>query len=96
MKNLPLSIQTFRDFIEEGYIYVDKTKQIHDLFARGGKYYFLSRPRRFGKSLLISTLAEIFSGNKELFKGLWIYDKIAWTQYPVIHLDLSKLSFKTP
>ncbi|HLP47958.1 MAG TPA: AAA family ATPase [Candidatus Kapabacteria bacterium] len=96
MKNLPLSIQTFRDFIEEDYIYVDKTKQIHDLFATGGKYYFLSRPRRFGKSLLISTLAEIFSGNKELFKGLWIYDKIEWIQHPVVHLDLSKLTFKTP
>ena len=96
MKNLPLSIQTFRDFIDEDYIYVDKTKQIHDLFATGGKYYFLSRPRRFGKSLLISTLAEIFSGNKELFKGLWIYDKIEWIQHPVVHLDLSKLTFKTP
>lgn len=96
MKNLPLSIQTFRDFIELDYIYVDKTKPIHDLFARGGKYYFLSRPRRFGKSVLISTLGELFSGNKELFKGLWIYDKIQWTQYPVIHLDLSKVSFKTP
>jgi hypothetical protein len=96
MKNLPLSIQTFRDFIKEDYIYVDKTKPIHDLFARGGKYYFLSRPRRFGKSVLISTLAEIFSGNQELFKGLWIYDKIQWTQYPVIHLDLSKVTFKTP
>ena len=67
MKHLPLGIQTFRDFYELGYLYVDKTKQIHDLFARGGKYYFLSRPRRFGKSLLISTLAEIFSGNQEIF-----------------------------
>jgi hypothetical protein len=62
----------------------------------GGRYYFLSRPRRFGKSLLISTLAEIFSGNKELFKGLWLYDKIPWTQYPVIHIDCSKITFKTP
>ena len=96
MKNLPIGVQTFRDFIEENYLYVDKTKQIHDLFARGGKYYFLSRPRRFGKSLLISTLSEIFSGNKELFKGLWIYNKIEWTQYPVVHLDLSKVTFKTP
>jgi len=96
MKNLPLSIQTFRDFIDGDYLYVDKTKLIYDLFARGGKYYFLSRPRRFGKSLLISTLAEVFSGNKELFKGLWIYDQIQWTQYPVIILDLSKVTFKTP
>jgi hypothetical protein len=96
MKNLPLSIQTFRDFIELDYIYVDKTKLIHDLFARGGKYYFLSRPRRFGKSVLISTLAEIFSGNKELFKGLWIYDKIQWPQYPVIHMDFSTIDFTSP
>ncbi len=96
MKNLPIGIQTFRKMIGENYLYVDKTKQIHDLFARGGKYYFLSRPRRFGKSLLISTLAEIFSGNKELFKGLWIYDRIEWTQYPVIHIDFSKISHKTP
>lgn len=96
MKNLPVGIQTFRDMIEQDYLYVDKTKQIHDLFARGGKYYFMSRPRRFGKSLLVSTLAEIFSGNRELFKGLWIYDKIEWTEHPVVHLDLSKISFKTP
>ncbi|HLP48783.1 MAG TPA: AAA family ATPase [Candidatus Kapabacteria bacterium] len=77
-------------------MYIDKTRDIYNLFAEGGQYYFLSRPRRFGKSLLISTLAEIFSGNKELFKGLWIYDKIEWTQHPVVYLDLSKVSFKTP
>jgi hypothetical protein len=65
---------------------VDKTKDIYNLFVEGGKYYFLSRPRRFGKSLLISTLKEIFSGNKELFKGLWIYDKLEWEKHPVIHL----------
>ncbi len=91
-----MGIQTFRDFYELDYLYVDKTKQIYDLFARGGKYYFLSRPRRFGKSLLISTLAEIFSGNQEFFKGLWIYDKIKWTKYPVIHIDFSKIDFGTP
>lgn len=96
MKNLPIGIQVFGDLIREGYLYVDKTKNIHDLFAKGGKYYFLSRPRRFGKSLLLSTLAEIFSGNKELFKGLWIYDKIKWTKHPVIHMDLSKITFKPP
>ena len=96
MKKLPLSIQTFRQFIEHDYIYVDKTKQIYDLFATGGKYYFLSRPRRFGKSLLISTLAEIFSGNKELFKDLWIYDKIEWIKHPVILMDFSKMDFESP
>ncbi|MCP5102125.1 MAG: AAA family ATPase, partial [bacterium] len=96
MKNLPIGVQSFSKLINKNYLYIDKTRDIYNLFAKGGQYYFLSRPRRFGKSLLISTLAEIFSGNKELFKGLWIYDKIEWIQYPVIHLDLSKLTFKTP
>ncbi|MCP5108114.1 MAG: ATP-binding protein [bacterium] len=96
MKNLPIGVQSFSKLINGNYLYIDKTRDIYNLFAKGGLYYFMSRPRRFGKSLLISTLAEIFSGNKELFKGLWIYDKIEWTQYPVIHLDLSKLTFKTP
>ncbi len=96
MKNLPLGVQTFRDFIELNYLYVDKTKDIYDLFAKGGKYAFLSRPRRFGKSVLVSTLAEIFSGKKQLFKGLWIYDKIEWIKHPVIHIDFSKITFKDP
>ncbi|MGE5342788.1 MAG: AAA family ATPase [Candidatus Omnitrophota bacterium] len=82
MKNLPIGIQTFSKLINGDYLYVDKTKQIHDLFATGGQYYFLSRPRRFGKSLLISTLAELFSGNKELFNGLWIYDQTYFLSYP--------------
>jgi hypothetical protein len=63
---LPIGIHTFSDFIAQNYLYVDKTKDIHNLFAWGGKYYFLSRPRRFGKSLLISTLKEIFSGYNKL------------------------------
>ncbi len=96
MKNLPLGIQTFCDIIKENYLYIDKTEDIYNLLADGGQYYFLSRPRRFGKSLLISTLKELFSGNKELFKGLWIYDKWTWEKYPVVHLDLSTITFKTP
>lgn len=72
-------------------MYVDKTPQILPLIQTG-KYIFLSRPRRFGKSLLVSTLKEIFSGNKELFNGLFLYDKIDWSSYPVIHLDISRLS----
>jgi hypothetical protein len=96
MKKLPIGVQSFSKLINGNYLYIDKTRDIYNLFAQGGLYYFLSRPRRFGKSLLISTLAEIFSGNKELFKGLFIYDKIKWTQYPVIHLDLSEVTFKTP
>jgi hypothetical protein len=94
MKKLPIGRQIFSEIIEDNYLYIDKTKDIYNLFARGGKYYFLSRPRRFGKTLLISTLKEIFSGNKELFKGLWIYDKLEWKQHPVIHLDFLGLKYE--
>lgn len=93
MKKLPIGIQTFSELIKDGYLYVDKTKDIYNLIAGGGKYYFFSRPRRFGKSLLISTLKEMFSGNKELFKGLWIYDKIAWQKFPVVHIDLTSIAY---
>jgi len=96
MKKLPLSIQIFPKLINNDCLYVDKTKIIYDLLSGNGEYFFLSRPRRFGKSLLVSTLAEIFRGNKELFKGLWIYDRIEWTAHPVIHIDLSTIDFKTP
>lgn len=92
MKSSPLVIQTFKDIIEANDIYVDKTKDIYNLLTEG-KFFFLSRPRRFGKSLLISTLNEIFSGNKELFKGLWIYDKIEWKKYPVIRIDFTGLVY---
>jgi hypothetical protein len=93
MKKLPIGRQIFREIIEDNYLYIDKTKDIYNLFAQGGKYYFLSRPRRFGKTLLISTLKEIFSGNKELFKGLWIYDKLQWEKHPVIHLDFLGMEY---
>lgn len=95
MKKLPLSIQTFRKMIEQDYLYVDKTQGILDLISQGG-YFFLSRPRRFGKSLLLSTLKEIFSGNKDLFKELYIYDKIDWQPHPVVHLDFMEISYHTP
>ncbi len=88
MKTLPIGIYTFEKMIQGNHLYVDKTEYILRLIT-GGTYYFLSRPRRFGKSLLVSTLNEIFSGNKDLFQGLFIYDKIDWKPYPVIHLDLS-------
>jgi hypothetical protein len=68
MKNLPIGIQTFSKLINRNYLCVDKTKDIYNLISSGGGYYFISRPRRFGKSLLISTLYELFSGNKDLFK----------------------------
>jgi len=96
MKNLPVGVQSFRYLMEKNYLYVDKTEQIYNLFAKGGKYYFLSRPRRFGKSLLLSTIDEIFSGNKDLFKDLWIYDKIEWKKHPVIHIDFLEVNYKTP
>jgi len=88
MKLLPIGIQTFRDIIEGNFYYVDKTHFIPKLTS---KYYFLSRPRRFGKSLFIDTLKEAFSGNKELFKGLYLYDNWDWEKkYPIIKLDLSQ------
>ena len=74
MKRLPIGIQTLSKIIERNYIYVDKTKIAYDLI-QGGEYYFLSRPRRFGKSLFLDTLKDVFEGKKELFKGLYIYDK---------------------
>lgn len=67
----PVGIQTFSDIINGGYVYVDKTALVYRLVSRG-KYYFLSRPRRFGKSLLLSTLKAYFEGRKELFKGLYM------------------------
>lgn len=90
MKKLPIGLQTFRKLIEDDYVYVDKTRHILELI-RSGTYFFLARPRRFGKSLLISTLKELFSGQRELFEGLYIHDKIEWKRHPVIHLDCSML-----
>ena len=87
MKKLPIGIQTFKRIIEEDYIYIDKTKEAYDLIESKTVFYFLSRPRRFGKSLFIDTLQNIFEGNKELFKDLYIYDKYDWKEkYPVIKL----------
>jgi hypothetical protein len=68
IKKLPIGIQTFSEIINNNYIYVDKTEFILELIS-SGKYYFLSRPRRFGKSLLVSTLREVFAGHQEYFKG---------------------------
>ncbi|MFN8578421.1 MAG: AAA family ATPase [Candidatus Sericytochromatia bacterium] len=93
MKKLPLGKQTFKDLIEENNVYVDKTEDIYKLLKDNGKYFFLSRPRRFGKSLLISTLEELFLGTKELFKDLYIYDKIEWKKYPVIRIDFNALTY---
>ncbi|GAB1348616.1 ATP-binding protein [Ignavibacteriales bacterium] len=94
MKRLPLGIQTFSHLINENYIYADKTGFI-SLLADSHKYAFMARPRRFGKSLLISTLEEFFSGNKELFKGLAVYDYPSWQKHPVIWLDFSDMELST-
>lgn len=96
MKKLSIGIQTFSEFIKNDYIYVDKTAIIHTLITTG-KYYFLSRPRRFGKSLLVSTFADIFRGNRELFSGLAINSlPYNWKQYPVIIISFSSIPNKTP
>jgi hypothetical protein len=89
MKPMSTSIYTFEKLIKGGYLYVDKTEYIYNLVSQPYGLYFLSRPRRFGKSLLLSTLKSFFLGHKELFKGLSIYDKpLKWQRYPIIHIDL--------
>ena len=91
----PLGIQNFRELRSNGCIYVDKTADIYNLVS-GTKYYVLSRPRRFGKSLLVSTLEEFFSGNRELFKGLAIDSLMPeeWEKHPVLHFDLSGMAYR--
>jgi hypothetical protein len=85
-KKLPLGLQDFRKIIENGFLYVDKTAYLYKLAVNPG-VYFLSRPRRFGKSITIATLHELFSGSRELFEGLWIQDKWDWgRKYPVLHI----------
>lgn len=95
MKNLPTDVSTFSTMIDENYVYVDKTDLIYSLFNGGTRYYFLSRPRRFGKTLLISTLKELFLGNKKLFSGLKISQiNYKWDTFPVIHLDFTTIPHK--
>ncbi|GAA4804496.1 ATP-binding protein [Olivibacter ginsenosidimutans] len=90
MKNLPIGLDTFEDFFKLNSIYVDKTAYIHKMLSSGVKTFFLSRPRRFGKSLLLSTIKAIFEGKRELFKGLYIENRIDWQPHPVIKLDMTK------
>ena len=92
-KDLTTSVFTFETLIEGNFLYVDKTEYIWQLIKPTAAMYFLSRPRRFGKSLLISTLKAIFQGKKELFKGLALYDKpYEWEEFPVIHLSFGDYS----
>ena len=89
LKKLPIGIQSFDAIRQENYLYIDKTKLLHQLTDGLGRY-FLSRPRRFGKSMLISTLQSLYEGRKELFEGLYIYDKWDWNKtYPVIRIDFA-------
>ena len=95
MTKYPIGIQTFEKIREGGYLYIDKTQYIYDI-ANSYQYVFLSRPRRFGKSLLTSTFEAYFSGRKELFKGLAIEkQETQWTAYPVLHFDLSTAKLGT-
>lgn len=94
MKKIGLGIQDFAELKEKNFIYVDKTESLHQLIDEG-KYYFLSRPRRFGKSLLVSTLKELFEGNKKLFEGCWNYDQWNWDdQYTVLKIDFTSVQYQ--
>ncbi len=96
LQNLPMGIQNFESLRADGYLYVDKTPLIYKLVTTG-RYYFLSRPRRFGKSLLMSTIHSYFSGRKDLFEGLAI-EKLEkeWLEHPVLHLDLNTEQYDSP
>ena len=90
LKLYPIGIQTFEEIINRNLLYIDKTEYVYRMAHSGGKHFFLGRPRRFGKSLLVSTLQSYFEGRRDLFKGLAI-EKLEkeWTEYPVLHFDLS-------
>ena len=95
MKYLPVGRQNFEGIIKENLLYVDKTRQVYNLI-RQGNLYFLSRPRRFGKSLLVSTFAHLFMGKKALFKELYIgkATDYAWDQYPVLQFNFASYGAK--
>ncbi len=94
MRTLPIGISSLRKIRTGDYVYVDKTPLIMQMLK--GQYCFLSRPRRFGKSLLVDTIKEMFSGNRELFKGLAAYEQWSWDQHPVIHIDFAESGVTTP
>lgn len=94
-QRLPLGIQDFQTIIEEGYLYVDKTEYLHQLMQLG-KSFFISRPRRFGKSLTVSVLAALYSAQRELFSGLWIEDKWNWDKkHPILSLSFTGISIES-
>ncbi len=91
----PIGIQSFEDIRKKKFVYVDKTHHVYKL-ADEGKYYFLSRPRRFGKSLLLSTMEAYFQGRRELFNGLALEKlETEWTEYPILRLDLNIGNFNS-
>ena len=97
MKDLTSSVSSFEDLVQGNFLYVDKTEYIWQLIRPAKAMYFLSRPRRFGKSLTLSTLKAVFAGKKELFEGLALYDKpYDWKPHPVIHLDMANCDIQTP
>ena len=95
MLKYPIGIQDFRTLREGGYAYVDKTEHIHRLLTTG-KYYFFSRPRRFGKSLTVATMNELYSGSRELFDGLWVQDHwdFETMRRPVVWLKFASSGFR--
>ncbi|MDR1819251.1 MAG: ATP-binding protein [Methanobrevibacter sp.] len=97
MNSLSLGLSEFDDIIKQSKIYVDKTRFIKKMMDQGRKYYFLSRPRRFGKTLLVSTLENFFNGKKELFKDTYIYDNWEdWIKYPIIRISMKQVSNENP
>ncbi len=93
-QNLPLGLQDFRSIIEGDYKYIDKTRHVYQMCSTG-KYYFLSRPRRFGKSMTLAVLQELYLGSRDLFKGLWIQDHWDWSRtHPVLRISFSALGFQ--
>lgn len=94
-KKLPIGLQDFRGIIEGGYKYIDKTRYVYNMCMEG-KYYFLSRPRRFGKSITISVLNELYSGSRELFQNLWIEDNWDWNKcHPILHISFTTIGFQS-
>ncbi|MEM6263159.1 MAG: AAA family ATPase [Bacteroidota bacterium] len=96
MRLYPIGLQDFKKLREGGYLYVDKTRQMYDL-VMSGSYYLLPRPRRFGKSLLLSTIKYFFQGREELFEGLWVDQESEhdWKAYPVLHFSFSSIGYKS-
>lgn len=94
LPKLPIGIQTFPEIINNEYLYIDKTENVYRLIS-SGKYFFLARPRRFGKSLTLSTIKSIYQGKRELFAGLWIENQWDWTQtHPIIHISFSSVDYQ--